>query len=502
MLCNDARAVILCHQAHARKRCVHPPAAPALAASFKLMFSTLSRLLWLSLLFVGLTPALLHAVDAPAAPEAPRIPQRDFPAEKLGVLADQARPVTAELQRAIDKVVGAGGGRLVLSAGDYLSGPLRLGSRLDLHLAKGARLRLLPREDNYPADGKRYLGFLSGTDLTDFRLSGEGTIDGQGAPWWRAFRAKELTLRRPQLLYLESCDRVELAGVAFINPPNTHVSLRLCREVRIRDLVLEAPGDSPNTDGLNLSGKNYLITGCRISTGDDNIVILTPTSSDWPAPLSESFTVRDCAFGAGHGMSIGSYTSGGIRNVLVERCTFDGTSSGIRMKADRNRGGLVEHLVYRDLVMRGVKFPVYLTSYYPKTPARPELDAGSRLSALTPRWRDILIENLDATGSRNSLLLWGLPELPLEAITLRHVRIASELGARLYHAGEVTFDDVALETEAKPALERWPVPTLTPTSPSTPALTPTPAPAPVTPPASSPTPTSAPAPESPPESES
>jgi len=422
------------------------------------MLSTLSRLFWLSLLFIGVTPILLRAVEERAAPMAPRIPQRDFSAAKLGVVADQPRSVTIELQHAIDEVAGAGGGRLVLSAGDYLSGPLRLASRLDLHLAKGVRLRILSREENYPADSKRYQGFLSGTGLTDFRLSGEGIIDGQGAPWWRAFRAKELTLRRPQLLYLESCERIELAGVTFLNPPNTHVSLRLCREVRIRDLMLEAPGDSPNTDGLNLSGKNYLITGCRISTGDDNIVILTPSASDGTAPLSESYTVRDCAFGVGHGMSIGSYTSGGIRDVLVERCTFDGTTCGIRMKADRNRGGLVEHLVYRDLVMRGVKSPVFISSYYPKEPKSPSLDVARPVNALSPRWRAILIENLDASAAQNSIILWGLPELPLEAVTLRHVRIASELGGKLYHAGDVKLEDLTLATAVKPALDIWPAP--------------------------------------------
>jgi polygalacturonase len=453
------------------------------------IFFTLSRLLSLSLLLgVALPVARPADVERPV-PLAPLIPENDFSAAKLGVEADQPRPVTAELQHAIDAVARAGGGRLVLAAGDYLSGPLRLVSNLDLHLTKGVRLRLLPREDDYPVEGNRYLSLLSGSGLHDVRLSGEGVIDGQGAPWWRAFRAKELSIRRPQLVVLDRCDRVEFTGVTFLNPPNTHVSLRLCREVRMADLVLEAPGDSPNTDGLNISGKNYLITGCRISTGDDNIVILTSSApADRPAPVCESFTVRDCKFGAGHGMSIGSYISGGIRDLLVERCTFDGTTGGIRMKADRDRGGLVENLVYRDIVMHGVRFPVYITSYYPKTPAVPELDAGFRVNARTPRWQNILIENLDATGSLNSLILWGLPELPLGAITLRHVRIASELGGRLYHAGEVTFEDVSLETKAKPVLERWPVavPTPTPASASTFAQSLTP------PPASTSTPTSTP----------
>ena len=305
-------------------------------------------------------------------------------------------------------------------------------------------MKLLPFGPDYPSADARYISLLAATGITDLRLSGEGVIDGQGEAWWRAFRARELALRRPQLVLLERCDRVEFSGLTFRNPPNTHLALRLCREVTLQGLVLDAPDNSPNTDGINISGKNYLIAGCRISTGDDNIVILNHSARDWPEPQCENFTVRDCTFGFGHGMSIGSFTSRGIRGLLMEHCTFEGTSAGIRLKSARDRGGLVEDLTYRDITMHGVKNPVFISSYYPREPKAPDLDPALPPTGLTPHWRDIRIENLTVTGSQNSLTLWGVPELPLENITLKNASFVTALGARIYNARGVTLDHVTL----------------------------------------------------------
>lgn len=408
--------------------------------------------------------AILLALPADAAdfttksPDAPRIPAHEFSASSLGVAPGSGAPVTDALQKAIDHVANQGGGKLTLAPGEYLVGPVRLGSHLDLHLESGAVLRLLPLADYPTSSSGGYLNFLSASAATDLIISGEGKIDGQGEAWWPAFRSKEIA-RRPQIIALENCERVELTGFTVQNPPNSHLALRLCRDVVLRNLKLEAPGDSPNTDGINISGKNYLITGCRVSTGDDNIAIRTTTSAKgWSSPMCENFVIRDCTFGAGHGLSIGSYTTGGIRNILVEHCTFDGTTAGIRLKADRDRGGLVENLTYRDITMRGVKNPLFLTSYYPRTPKSPEDDAPRPITETTPRWQKILIENLTVTDSVNSIIFWGLPEMPLGEITLRNARFTTEKGARLYHAPHVILDRVSVHPASGEPFDIRPAP--------------------------------------------
>ncbi|MDR1011228.1 MAG: hypothetical protein LBM04_08930, partial [Opitutaceae bacterium] len=131
------------------------------------------------------------------------------------------------------------------------------------------------------------------------------------------------------------------------------------------------------------SGKNYLITGCDISTGDDNIVILTHAAKDWSKPVCENFIIRDCTFGEGHGMSIGSHTGGGVRGVLVENCAFDGTTAAIRMKSRRDNGGLVENFTHLYPNPNNILKSDNLPCVRPPAPIAPARQRAS-VSALRP----------------------------------------------------------------------------------------------------------------------
>ncbi|OAM87219.1 hypothetical protein AW736_24975 [Termitidicoccus mucosus] len=422
------------------------------------MLSSTSRSFFLFCALIGSIccafgpPACAQAAVSLPAPLLPEIPARVFLVADYGAKGDGAAHDTVAIQKAIDDAVQKGGGRIVFAEGVYLSGPLRIGSRIELHFAKGATLRLIGRVPDFPEERGRYLSFFSADKAADIKISGGGVIDGQGAPWWKDYRAKNLTARRPQIFYFTDCERVLFEGITVLNPPNTHMALRLCKDVTIRGITLEAPDDSPNTDGINISGKNYLVAGCKISTGDDNVVILTPSSKGWRMPVCENFVIRDCAFGFGHGMSIGSFTGGGVRNVLVENCSFDGTTAIVRMKAARGRGGMVEQITYRNITGRGAKYPVFISSYYPKEPKHPALDTDAGESAATPRWKSILLENITVTGARNSVILWGVPAQTMSDITLRNVRIESEEGAKVYNAKKVVFEQVEINSARKPVL--------------------------------------------------
>jgi hypothetical protein len=243
-----------------------------------------------------------------------------------------------------------------------------------------------------------------------------------------------------------------LAGFKTLNPPNTHCSLRQCKEVMIDGVTMLAPDESPNTDALNLNVRNAVVRNCHIATGDDNIVFLASSSAEGGAPGVENVLVSNCRLGVGHGLSIGSYTSGGIRNIAVEGLTFEGTTAGIRMKADRDRGGLVENITFKDITMKNVKNPIYLTSYYPKTPKAPGDDKGQAIGPKTPIWRNITIENGTISDCPNSVIIWGLPEQPFTGVTLRNLSIAAERGAVVYHARDIRFDNVELRAGEGAAL--------------------------------------------------
>jgi len=394
---------------------------------------------------------------ASPAPQLPVIPARALTVSitDFGALPDGATDNARAIQKAIKSVSGKGG-CVTIPAGVFLSGPIQLASHVELRLEKSATLRLLPFSKSYPQANGRCVSFITAQNCTDITISGEGAIDGQGAPWWPAARANQIT-SRPQLIALDECERVLFENFKTLNPPNTHFSLRFCKDVTIRGLTLRAPGDSHNTDGINFSGKNYLIENCDISTGDDNIVINGSLKRGMTPPMSGNIVVRHCAFGEGHGMSIGSYTSAGVSGLLVEDCAFNGTACAIRMKSARERGGLVENLVYRNLTVKNVGKPVFISSYYPKEPKTPGLDktTAADATAAKPQWRNILIENLAVTDSPNSIIIWGIPELPITGVTIRNATFATQEGAVVNNAAKILFDNVRITSAKTPPLRTF-----------------------------------------------
>jgi polygalacturonase len=402
---------------------------------------------------------IIHHADAAQESSIPKpvIPGKSFNIAANGAVGDGAKNNATAIQQTIDAADAAGGGRVVIPAGKFVSGPITLRNKIDLHLEKDASLVMSSNADDFPVVGNRRESFIRASGLHDIRISGEGTIDGQGEPWWTAFRAAKGSgdngPRRPQMIYLEKCERVELDGFTTLNPPNTHCSLRESKDITIDQLKMIAPASSANTDALNLSVvQNVIITRCDISTGDDNIVLLCSGNNDPAHPKVNNVIIRDCKLGVGHGLSIGSYTSGGVQNVHVENISFDGTTSGIRMKAWRDRGGLVKNISYKNITMKNVKYPIYITSYYPQTPKGPGEDLPPGSNSKIPEWTDITIEDVTISDSPNSIILWGLSDKPITNLTLKNVKASCEQGAVAFHT-QATFSGVAMKPKTGPPLQ-------------------------------------------------
>ena len=356
-----------------------------------------------------------------------------------GALGDNKTLNTIAIQKALDLAKTAGG-KVLVPAGDYLCGPLNLYSKTQLEIAKGATLRLRNDVDAFPSANGRYLNFIDVSNATDIKISGAGTIDGQGEIWWEATTAKTLTLRRPQLLYVDGSQRVEISGITFLNPPNTHVSLKNSSEVYIHDIVIQAPANSRNTDGINISAKNSTIERCRINTGDDNIAINFGNRKQAAGdPEVKNMVIRDCTFGHGHGLSIGSFTSGGLNNLLVSNCTFDGTTSGIRIKTARGRGGVLDHVTYENIVIKNSKYPIFISEYYPHEPKTPQEDVEQNVGLFNPVYKNISLKNITVENAHEALILWGIPESPIQNIRFENIKISARNGAQIYNALNVEF---------------------------------------------------------------
>ena len=369
----------------------------------------------------------------------PEIPATVYNVKDYGAVGDNKTLNTLAIQKALDQAK-ASGGKVLIPAGEYLCGPLSLYGKTNLELAKGATLRLQNAMESFPAANGRYLNFIDVSKATDIKISGQGTIDGQGEIWWKAVEAKSLTLRRPQLLFIEGAQRVEISGVTFLNPPNTHVSLKNSRDVYIHDVTIQAPATSHNTDGINISAKDCTIERCTINTGDDNIAInfgnRTPAGTD---PEVQHLVIRDCTFGSGHGLSIGSFTSGSLDGLRVSNCTFDGTTSAIRIKTARGRGGVLDNVSYENITIKNSRYPIFISEYYPKEPKTPQEDVTTVVGERIPDYKSITLKNVTVTDSQEALILWGIPESPIQHLRFENVRISAKSGAQIYNVANAEF---------------------------------------------------------------
>lgn len=374
------------------------------------------------------------------APPLPVIPRATFDIARYGAIGDGKTMNTTALQKTIDAAAAAGGGTVQVPDGKFLTGPFTLASRINLHLERNAVILIGDDLAQYPVVGNRYQDSITVSDAQDIEISGRGVIDGQGAAWWAAFRANPAMTHRPYLIKISNCTRVLVTSVTLKNSPMFHLVPQNCTDVTIRGINIYAPSNAPNTDGIDPSGWNFLIRDCAIDTGDDNIAV-KPVATRVPG--NKNFLIQDCAFGHGHGCSIGSGTVGGIEDLTVRHCTFHQTDAGIRIKSGRDRGGLLQNVTYENLKMTAVKNPIYIIDFYPErtAPRDPATEQPEPVTRRTPINKNIVIRNVTATDCPTAGTIRGLPEMPIDGVTLSNVKLSAETGLKIYHARGVRFEN-------------------------------------------------------------
>jgi hypothetical protein len=348
---------------------------------------------------------------------------------------------------------GLSGGTVEIPAGTFLSGSLTMMSHVNLQIDSGAMLQFLP-ESKYPDATGNPAYPIAGTNLTDLEISGSGTIDGNGAGWWSANPAN-----RPYMIYFTKCVRVLIQNVTLQNPPKMHIVFKNGGgNITIQGITINTTAaNAANTDGIDLVGTNCLVQNCTINAGDDNIAIGSSSSS----ALCNNILVTNCAFGSGHGVSLGSNTQSGVSNLTVINCTFNGTDNGIRMKSDNitsggaGEGGIAQNLYYYNIGMTNIRYaPIIIYSYYDKygdpttagiTPAIAAATNAATITGFTPIWKNIVISNLTATAGQPGMI-WARTEMPATNIILSKLNITvnGTTGSGsflLYHAKQVQVSD-------------------------------------------------------------
>ena len=389
-----------------------------------------------------------------------------FNVRAFGAKGDGIGFETAAIQGALDACAESGG-TVEFPPGIYLSKPLTLHSKTTLKLDAGAKLQASTNQSDFmkrPGDWLKargngdFIPFIGGNHLTNVTLTG-GVIDGGGAVWWgEAEKARRIrpgyTLPRPNLIILEQCGNLVLNDITLQNSPRFHFVPTDCEGVLASNVTILAPEHAANTDAIDPSGcRNVLITKCHIDVGDDNIAIKAGRRVAGREFASENIVVMDCLFLHGHGMSIGSETAGGVRNVTVKNCAFENTENGIRIKSQRGRGGLVENINYDGITMKNVNPAITFTCYYANnsagdTTAAAVVDDATRISERLPVYRDIRISNLTATCPKAAGTIVGLPESCINGVILENVKISAAKSFEIRNARGIELKNVIVTVPA------------------------------------------------------
>ena len=419
----------------------------------------------------------------------PSIPARDFNLKALGARGE-GEDASEYFAAAVEASREAGGGRIVVPAGRYRTGPIHLVSNTELHLQEGAEIHFIPEPERYlPAvktrwEGLEMMGYsplIYAHKADNVALTGKGLIDG-GADcdtWWpwkgangkcanssnegdtqhparKALMddaesgvpvAERLyadgSFLRPPLVQFYECNNVLIEGVTLENSPFWVIHPVLCESLTVRNVTTRSHG--PNSDGCDPeSCRNVLIEGCLFDNGDDCIAIKSGRNADGRRVNvpTENVIVRNCQMRDGHGgLVLGSEISGGVRNVFMEDCVMSSPNldRGLRIKTNAMRGGEIHDIYVRNLTIGQVKDVIVINFFYE------EGDKGS----FDPNVYNIQVENLVCEQANRAFHIRGFERAPIRGLQIFNSRIdqAGSVGVIEAVSG-LTVDNVSINGQA------------------------------------------------------
>lgn len=398
-----------------------------------------------------------------------KIPQLTVRLTDFGARGDGQGDCSAAFHKAFQRLARSGGGTVVVPQGVWMHrGPLTLQSNTAVRLERGAILRFSTLPDDYPTVATSWEGtflynhspLIYGYGLHDVAITGEGIVDGNAQSvfnTWTDFQDDDQRLSRdmnhqetdvsrrvfgpghflrPQLMQFYKCRGVTVEGVKMVNSPFWCVHLLQSENVVCRALRYDVQG--ANNDGIDPeSSRNVLIEDVRFNNSDDNVAIKSGRDNDgWRlAGPSENIVVRRCHFKGHHSMVIGSEMSGGVHNVVVEDCTYDGRcNTGVYIKTNPDRGGFVENIYVRNCEFGTVEDLFYVSNHYGFQ------GIGNNHFA---RISNIVIDSLRCTEARGAaIVVQGSAEEPVRGVSLSHVEAGqAATGISLDYAEGVTLSD-------------------------------------------------------------
>lgn len=400
----------------------------------------------------------------------PEFSSREFSVLKFGAIADGVSNSKPAIDKAIEACALAGGGSVVLPPGRYLcKGPIHLQSNINLHLSSGAYLSFSHDPDDYlPVvtsswEGTRlynYSPFIYAYQKTNVAITGKGIIDGSSGgvfnQWQKLQRSDQKRLRkmnndgvpleerifgkghflRPHLIQFYKCENVLMEDVTILDSPFWCIHLIYSKNITVRGLVFNA--QQLNNDGIDPeSCEDVLIENVLFNNNDDNIAI--KAGRDREGRLlqqpSQNIVVRNCQFKGHNALAIGSEMSGGVNNIFVEDCSFNGNvRNGIYLKSNKDRGGKISNIFIRNVTFGKTSTVIRIDSDY-----------KNEGIGFPPSFENIHIENIEAREAGTGIYIKGTAEKPVNRVVLKDIIIHKVgTGFSSENIKNVTFDNVKI----------------------------------------------------------
>lgn len=383
------------------------------------------------------------------------ISEPEFPNYTITIRPEDAKKgkVNDLINKKIEVCSQKGGGKVVLSAGEYFcNGPIVMQSNVNLNLEEGTRLLFSQNPQDYlpvvfvrweGTEAYNYSPFIYARGAENIAITGKGIIDGNGLAEksfrdWREKQKKDQNkiremgrddvpvekrvfgeghFLRPQLIHFLNCKNILLEDVTVTNGSFWLIQPTYCDNITIRGITVESR--FINNDGVDVdSDTNVLIEDCLFNTGDDFIAIKSGRDEDaWRVNKpSKNIVVRNCRSDEClHGISFGSEISGGAENVYAENLQFNKIRQyGVQFKSNKDRGGYIRNIVLNGIQIESTNTCISFTNQYHS------YSGGNSPTA----FENIRIENLDCKEAKaKAISIIGLPEMPINNVELENVTI-------------------------------------------------------------------------------
>jgi polygalacturonase len=386
-------------------------------------------------------------------------------------------------------------GTVVIPEGRYVIGSIFLKSDITLEISE--KCILLGSEDlgEYPLIMTRVAGIemewpaalINAIDCKNVVITGKGSIDGKGRIWWEKYWGKtrkegmlkeytdkglrwvvDYDCQRPQSILIQNCSHVDIVDIISKDSGFWNIHLLFSHNVKVNNVKI-FNGKGPSTDGIDIdSCENVLIENCYVTCNDDNVCIKAGRGNTafMKNRICNNITVRNCTFGDGEGLTLGSEVSGGIENIIFENIVMKKTRVGFRIKSSRNRGGFVRNVTATNLRMEDVGTPIQINlDWFPLYSYGSLID--EKVDELPVHWRELLKDVKGKDGLTNvqdihlnnisvinhhgkvqrAFYINGYNDKPIKDFKLENIEIFANTMGSFEGIESMDFSNVAIHTK-------------------------------------------------------